>query len=165
MVITFVKYFFIFAISQYHAFYVSVCEIYHNPKTLSLEISMKIFIDDLELAIQNSGREDFKILEDVDQDLIGEEIERYLQDKLVIQVDDKNTANNLIGFELEGDALICYIEIEKIESISKIKVHNSVITELYEDQINLTHLQYKEQLKSLKTTKSDPEGIIDTSSW
>jgi len=165
MVIGFVKYFFIFAITQYHAFYVSVCEIYHNPKSLSLEISIKIFIDDLELAIQKSGVTNFRIIENEDQNKIEREIALYLDKKLIIEINDEKTQRKMIGYELENDALICYIEIEKIKKMSKVKVHNSIITEVYEDQINLTHLQYKGQLKSLKTTKEEPDGLIDTSSW
>lgn len=165
MVITFVKYFLIFAIAQYHAFYVSVCEIYHNPKNLTLEISMKIFADDLELAIQKSGKEDFTILENSNKVEVESEIEKYLEDKLVIDVNSKTTHKTLIGYELENDALICYVEIKGVKDLKHIKIRNSIITEVYADQINLTHLQYKDQLKSLRTIKSDPEGEIDTSTW
>ena len=110
-------------------------------------------------------RDDFSILENSNQKEIENEIEKYLEDKLVIAVNSKKTDKELIGYELENDALICYVEIQKVKEIKSIKIHNSIITEVYAEQINLTHLQYKDQLKSLKTTKSDHEGEIDTSSW
>jgi len=150
---------------QIHPFYVSVCEIYHNPNTEALEISMKIFIDDLEVAIQKSANPSFKISEGADKNLIENEIEKYLENKFLIEIDSKIPEKKLIGYELDSDAIICYIEIKKIKQISNIKIYNSILTEVYEDQINLTHFQYKDQLKSLKTTKINPEGTITASNW
>lgn len=148
-----------------HPFYVSVCEIYHNPTTSSLEISMKIFIDDLELAIQKSSNPEFAISENANKSIVESEITNYLEDKFQIEIDSERPGQKLIGYELESDAIICYIEVENVDNIGSIKVQNSILTEVYSDQINLTHFQYKDQLKSLKTTKLNPEGRINTSSW
>jgi len=148
-----------------HPFYVSVCEIYHNPTTSSLEISMKIFIDDLELAIQKSSNPEFAISENANKSIVESEIANYLEDKFKIEIDSERIGQKLIGYELESDAIICYIEVKKVDNIGSIKVQNSILTEVYSDQINLTHFQYKDQLKSLKTTKTSPEGAINTSSW
>ena len=52
----------ILELAKVHPFHVSVCEIYHNDKTNALEITLKIFIDDFELSIQNRGHEDFMIM-------------------------------------------------------------------------------------------------------
>jgi hypothetical protein len=165
MVIAFAKYFLLLTSVQFHAYYVSVCEIYHNPKANSLEISMKIFVDDLELAIQKSGRNEFVILDNSNKEEVENEIENYLAERLIIEIDSKITDKELIGYELDNDVLMCYVEIKKVKDFNKIKIRNSIITEVYSEQINLTHLQFKERLKSLKTTKSEPEGFIDVSTW
>ncbi len=165
MVFAFIQYMLLAIGMQIHPFYVSVCEIYHNPRTEALEISMKIFIDDLELAIQKSADANFKISESSDKSVIEKEVEKYLENKFIIEIDSKIPEKKLIGFELDKDAIICYIEIKNIKQISNIRIYNSILTEVYEDQINLTHFQYRDQLKSLKTTKINPEGTINASNW
>ena len=60
MLVIIASYFYVIVTSFWHPFHVSVCEIYHNSKTNSLEISMKLFTDDLELSIQQKGHADFR---------------------------------------------------------------------------------------------------------
>lgn len=148
-----------------HAYYVSVSEIYHNPKNSSLEISMKIFIDDLELAIRKFENSEFAISDQGTGAGTKKSIEAYLFDKFKIEIYEQPADMRMIGYELEDDAVLCYIEIEKVREINQVNISNSIICEIYEEQINLTHFQYKGQLKSLKTTKNTPSGSIDASDW
>lgn len=45
-----------------HPFYVSVTEVAHNPKTKNLEISCKIFFNDLETALEKQSNSQLDIL-------------------------------------------------------------------------------------------------------
>ena len=148
-----------------HPFYVSVCEIYHNPKTQSLEISLKVFIDDIELAIQKSGNTTCKISEDSEKVSVENAISEYLQDRFVVEIDSKQKSSEVIGYEFEGDAIIFYIEIKSVKKINEFGLRNSIMTEVRDGQINLTHFQYNDQLKSFKTTIENPDGSVDVSSW
>jgi hypothetical protein len=148
-----------------HAYYVSVSEVYHNPKNGSLEISMKIFIDDLELAIRKFEHSEITISKQGDFSGTKNSLEAYLLDKFQILINKNPVEMHMIGYELEDDAILCYIEIENVREIKTVDVKNSIICEIYDEQINLTHFQYKGQLKSLKTTKTTPSGYIDTSNW
>ena len=78
----------------------SVCEVYHNDETNGLEISMKLFVDDLELAIQKSHDPDFRLLdmdlEKVDQDKIGD----YIKSHFKLKIDTKTIELDFLGCEL-----------------------------------------------------------------
>lgn len=150
---------------QIHAYYVSVSEIYHNSKTLSLEITMKIFIDDLELAIQEDGKPDFVMPEEDSEPGTSSAIAEYLEDKFIIDINGEKASQRFVGYEFEDDAVLCYIEIVNVLSIDEIRVFNSIISEVYETQVNLTHFQYRGQLKSIKTTKTEPDGKIISQNW
>ena len=155
----------LFLLTNLHPFHVSVCEVYHNEDNRSIEISMKIFIDDLELSIQNAGERSFKLL-DIDPKLVEKApIEKYLKDKFRIKINGKSTSLSFLGFELDSDAMLCYLEAKKIKKIQNIEINNSIITEVYDDQVNLTHFQYKGEMKSLKASKNDTVGMIETSGW
>lgn len=165
MLLVFARCFSFILISNFHPFHVSVCEVYHNPKTNSLEISMKIFIDDLELALQNQGNEKFRLVDSNDNDTNSTHLNDYITEQFKIKIDSKAVALELVGYEFEDDVILCYFEVNKIKQIQEIEIHNGIITEIYDDQINLTHFQYKDEMKSLRASKDDTSGIIDTSGW
>jgi hypothetical protein len=149
----------------FHSFYVSVCEIYHNPKSQALEVTIKIFTDDLELALSKDGHPDVAILEAKPDPELKNMLQDYLRDRFRISVNSKPVEARVIGYEFEDDALLCFVEIKKVKDVASIDVYNSIITEVYEDQVNLTHFQYHGTLKSLKMTKENPSGSINSSDW
>ena len=151
----------IILITKLHPFHVSVCEISHNSKTQSLEISMKFFIEDLEKVIQNSGQLDFKLIEGSNDEIIS----KYLNQQFTIRVNGEKTDLGFVGFEFDEDAVLCFLEGKNINNIHTIEIHNVVLMEVFDDQINLTHLQYNGKMKSIQTTKDQPNDTIDTSGW
>jgi len=152
---------YIFTTANVHPFHVSVCEIYHNEKTQSLEISLKIFIDDFELSIQKRGDSDFILTESNPDHIDSIPIENYLKDHFTIKLNGKVLKLHFLGFEFNNDAILCYLEAEKVKKINQIELRNSIITEVYDDQINLTHFQLKGEMKSVKTNKDNLIASID----
>jgi hypothetical protein len=165
MLLQFTRYFYFILISNLHPFHVSICEVYYNPKTQSLEISMKIFIDDLELAIQNQGNTEFKLINSNDNNFNKTPLKSYITDRFMIKTNSKTIDLDLVGYEFENDAILCYFEGKKIKDINVIEIENSIISEVFDDQINLTHFQYNGEMKSIKATKGSTTGIINTSGW
>ena len=148
-----------------HPFHVSVCEIYHNENANSLEISMKIFMDDFELSIQQNGVPEFKLIDEDPEKVEKKHIDNYLKDHFALKIDGRFAELDFLGFEFDDNAILCYMESKKVKKINSIEINNSILTEVYDDQINLTHFQYKEEMKSLKATKENTLGIINTSNW
>ena len=165
MLLLFARYFCFILISNLHPFHVSICEVYHNPKTQSLEISMKIFIDDLELAIQNQGNVEFELVNLTDKNFNKTPLQSYITDRFKIKTNAKAVTLEMVGYEFDNDAILCYFEAKKIKRIHVIEIENTIISEVFNDQINLTHFQYNGEMKSLKATKDNPTGIINTSGW
>ncbi len=163
MVLLLTHCFALFTCLSQHAYYVSVCEIYHNSNTKSLEISIKIFADDLELALRNNGNPDVIVVEEKPDPALKDMLQKYLNERFIISIDKKATRLQIIGYEFDDDVLLCYLEIKDVPKIGLIEVHNNIIAEIYEEQINLTHFQYQGKMKSLKTTRYDPAGVINTS--
>jgi hypothetical protein len=150
----------ILQLANLHPFHVSVCEIYHNDKTNALEITLKIFIDDLELSIQNRGYSDFIIMGTDPDQVKREPIGNYLKEHFNIRLNDKLLALDFLGFELQNDAILCYLEAVKIRKVSEIELQNSVLMETFDDQINLTHFQVSGEMKSVKTTPRNTKASV-----
>ena len=148
-----------------HPFHVSVSEVHYNDQTKTLEISIRMFTDDIELAVQKQGHENFSLSGQTDRKVADEYLAGYLAERFKISVDENPLNLQYLGYEMDEDATICYIESGKVDSIGKIEIYNDLLTDVVEDQINLTHFEYQGKTKSFRAVKGNTSAIIDTSSW
>ncbi len=119
-----------------HKFYTSLTEIEYNRGTHTFEISMRIFIDDLQLALKEFHG---KAIDD-NIEKHKEVISEYLKENFTVKVNDLSMPVNYLGGELEMDVLWVYMEIEDIpETITHIDITNKVLIEVFHDQINIVN--------------------------
>lgn len=146
---------------SFHPIHLSITEIEHNEKSKALQMTMRIFVDDLELSIQKkSGDEELDLLEPGKGRTTDQLVKEYLADKLKVKVDKKLVKTNYLGHEIEGPAMICYIEIENIKKYTTIEVTNRVILETHDDQSNLVNINYKDKVKSIRLTNDNPTQSV-----
>jgi hypothetical protein len=146
---------------SFHPIHLSITEIDFNEKSKALQITSRIFIDDLELSIRNRiGDEELDLLEPGGGRNTDELVKAYLAEMMKVKVDRKAVKMNYLGHEIEGPAMICYIEIENIRKFNTIEVTNKVILETHDDQSNLVNVNYKDKVKSLRLTNDEPTGSI-----
>lgn len=142
---------------SFHPIHLSITEIELNEKSKALQLTTRIFVDDLELSIQKKlGDEEFDLLEPGKGRTTDQLVKEYLADKLKVKVDKKLVKTNYLGHEIEGPAMICYIEVENIKKYTTIEVTNKVILETHDDQSNLVNINYKEKVKSIRLTNDTP---------
>ncbi|HZY79671.1 MAG TPA: DUF6702 family protein [Cyclobacteriaceae bacterium] len=146
---------------SFHPIHLSITEIDYNEKSKALQLTSRIFIDDLELSIRNKIRdEELDLLEPGKGRTTDELVKAYLAEVVKVKVDKKFTKMNYLGHEIEGPAMICYIEIENVKKFSTIEVTNKVILETHDDQSNLVNVNYKDKVKSLRLTNDEPTGSV-----
>lgn len=149
---------------SFHPIHLSITEIEHNEKSKALQITTRIFIDDLELSIRNKiNEEGLDLLEPGKGRTTDELVKAYLADAVRLKVDKKSAKFNYLGHEIEGPAMICYVEIENVKKFSTIEVTNKVILETHDDQSNLVNVNYKGKVKSLRLTNDEPTGAVSFS--
>src|ERR1044071_4224177 len=124
----------------FHPIHLSITEIEHNEKSKALQITMRIFVDDLELSIRKKINDpELDLLEPGKGRTTDNLVKEYLAEAVKMKVDKKAVKLNYIGHEIEGPAIICYVEIENIKKFSTIEVTNRVILETHDDQSNLVN--------------------------
>lgn len=138
-----------------HPFHVSVMNIDHAPEENSLQITLKIFADDLEEALNDErfheeGQPYVDVLNPQDQQRLNQSIEAYLQRHLSIEVNGTEVQPYYLGKEMEGMAMWTYLEVKGIDKIEAVRVKNSLLTEIFDDQINIVHINYRNTVKSMK---------------
>ncbi len=140
---------------SFHPFHVSVMSIHHAPDEKALQITLKIFADDLEEALNDegfkaSGHAFVDVLNPKDQQKLDAMVERYLQERFSLKVNGKDVQAFYLGKEMEDLAMWCYFEIKDVEEVKNIEVKSSILTEIFDDQTNIVHVDYGGVVKSMK---------------
>lgn len=140
---------------NFHPFHVSVMSIHHASDENTLQITLKIFADDLEEALND---EQFRTPEQAFVDVLNPKdpqgldqfVEKYLRKHMKIKVNGKDVKAAYLGKEVEDMAMWCYFEISDVEQLKSIQVRSSILTEIFDDQINIVHINYGGIIKSMK---------------
>jgi hypothetical protein len=77
-------------------------------------------------------------------------VKRYLISHLLIKADSRAVAMNYLGFEKEDDAVSAYLEVENIATVKTVDVNDSILHDMYDDQISIIHVIVGGNRKSTK---------------
>lgn len=142
----------------FHPIHISVTEINYSAKDKALQITSRIFIDDLELSIQAKRKdENLDIMNPKNGLTTDQMVEEYIKEHFQVRVDGKLRPITYLGHEKEDLAIICYIEVENFKKAKTIEVMNNVIMETHDDQSNLVHITYNGPVKSARLIRDKPK--------
>jgi len=125
-----------------HAFHTSLTEIQYNTKEKSLEISIRMFTDDLETALTkaNNGQ---KVMLGGKNDNSNAVLSKYIQQHFAILTPQKQKKFlTVLGKESEGDATWIYVEIPNSQDFKGHILYNNLMQEMFDDQTNLVNFIY-----------------------
>ncbi len=142
-----------------HDFHLSKCEIDYNADTRSLEMSLSIFLDDLELALKQEGFEQLGLCTSRESLEAEGIVFDYLKRHITVTVDGQVYDNfHWVGKEVSDDlaAVWCYIEVLDVKRpISSLDVRYDALMEIFDDQQNVVKLSLPTNKKAyfLLTTR------------
>jgi hypothetical protein len=146
-----------------HPIHISITEINHNPKTQSLEITHKIFIDDLETILEKKhGKRLFLASEKEHPDAL-KQLKEYLETQFSLELNGKKLAIQFLGREYENEAVWVYAEVLNVPAPQTARISSRILLDLYADQTNLLHFKYKNkrQSASFKEDRVQTELFFD----
>ena len=108
----------LFWLNIFHPFYVSVTEIVHNKNTGTVQVSVRVFFDDFEKALEKRYKKKVNILKPADRKEVDILIAAYIKDHLKIKPMVKALKLKYLGYEIEEDAAWCYFETVKAGPIN-----------------------------------------------
>lgn len=133
-----------------HPFYLSVTEIRHNAAHKSLEISCRIFSDDLENTLKKQSKTTFDIIKPQNRVMVDTLIARYIRQHLQISVDGHVVAPRYLGYKIEEDAAWCFLEASGVSQVKKLELKDDILYEAHESQSHMIHVIVNDQRKSTK---------------
>lgn len=137
-------------LSVLHPFFVSVVDIQHNNKDAALEISVRVFSDDLEKTLQNFSKSKIDILKPANKAFVDKQLQAYVAGRLKITVDGKPVQFTLLGFEQQMESTWCYFEVTGVPAANKVDVDCSLLYDYEKNQVNIVHVKSKGLQKTYK---------------
>jgi tRNA(Leu) C34 or U34 (ribose-2'-O)-methylase TrmL len=144
-----------------HKYYVAVFQMNYMPAKKEIQMTSRIFIDDLEAAFLKKYKKHFYIGSATEVADTDEYIKKYIADKLHIKVNGKEKSIKFLGKETEEDILICYFTLPAENAVKSINVSNTVLLDMFDDQQNIVHANVKGNKKSLLLTNSETDGLLE----
>ena len=143
-----------------HKEYYSLTKIDFNQKEKSVQVTMRLFANDLELALNKQYDKSVELgtkLEIAEADTF---IELYLNQKFALTINGKDSPYVFLGKEFEKDVVYLYMEINNIPTIEQMSIRNSVLTEQFHEQENIVKVNANKQRKTFVLTKRNDKGML-----
>lgn len=145
---------------SFHKFYVALYQVNYSPEKKMLQITARVFVDDLNTAVGkkyskkiNLGSEN-ETVEDVTF------LKKYFSEKFYIKVNGQTKPIQFLSKEMEGDVLICYFSMKEIQKIKVLEIYNAAITEGNTEQQNIMHFNVLGVKNTLLFTESTIKGML-----
>ena len=140
-----------------HDIHVCLSEVRYNAASASFEVSVKVFIDDLELALSKNGTTGLYIGTPKETKEADGHIEQYLEKHFRITINGTTLQGNFVGKEVAEDyqAIWCYIEFASAQPPKTCSITNDVFFELYDDQRNILEARMSASHKAYTILEPD----------
>lgn len=136
--------------TAWHPFYIGVTEINHNAADKTLEISCKVFMEDLEEVLKKSSRKAVNLSDGAQQLQNDALVNQYFQQHLHVAAGDKPLPLKFIGFEKEAESVYAYFEAAGVGAVKKLDIENSILHDFTTEQINIIHVTVGGKRQSTK---------------
>lgn len=143
-----------------HKFYVALYQVNYAPQKKMLQITARIFVDDLNSAIGKKYTKKINLGSDkeTEEDLIL--LKKYFNEKLSVKINGQSKSMTLLSKEMEGDVLICYLSIKDVSKINALEIYNTVIIEGNAEQQNIMHFNVAGVKNTVLFTESISKGML-----
>jgi len=142
-----------------HKFYVSTTTMDFKEASASIQITSQFFIDDIEMLLREF-HEEIQLAPDSDKTKVDVLFEGVLKQYFRIQIDNQDQDFNYLGREYKNEILQCYFELNVPESAQILRVQNSMLFSLFEEQQNILHFKSKEGRKSALLYKGKEHEVF-----
>lgn len=139
-----------------HPFYVSVTDIEYKGESEKLEISCRMFFDDLEDALAQDENRRVNMIKPADRLEVDKLLSAYITKNLMVQLDGSRVALTYLGYEIEEDAAWCYLEATQVPTPKNITIQNTLLYRSHDKQSNIMHISVNGDRKSIKL--DNPKG-------
>ena len=143
-----------------HKFYVALYQVNYAPEKKMLQITTRLFIDDLNNALEKKYQKKINLGSEKETEEDLNLFKKYFAEKFTIKVNGQIKPLLFLSKEMEGDVLICYFSCKDIHKINTLEIYNSIITDNNSEQQNIMHFNVSGVKNTLLLTESNSKGLL-----
>jgi len=143
-----------------HKYYISLCEIEYVEEQQSVQITLGMFINDIEFTLNKDSNTKLNIATKEETDSIDNYFKNYLNQHFKININNKLQTFNYIGKKYDDDIVRFYLEITNIKDIKSIEVSNTSLFRDFDNQQNLIKIHANNIHKTFYLTRKNDKGLL-----
>ncbi|HEY4618684.1 MAG TPA: DUF6702 family protein [Flavobacterium sp.] len=143
-----------------HQFYMGIYQVNYAPEKKMLQITTRIFVDDLDKALEKKYNKKLHLGTDMESPEELPLLKKYLAEKFTIKINGKPSPMALLSKELEGDVLVCYLSIKGVAKINSLETYNAILIDWNSEQQNITHFTILGEKQSFLFTESSTKQML-----
>jgi len=143
-----------------HKYYISLCEIEYVSEQQSVQITLGMFIDDIEFTLNKDHNTELNIATNEETSNIDTYFKNYLNQHFKININEQDKSYNYIGKEYDDDIVRFYLEITNIKQLNSIQVSNTSLLRYFEDQQNIIKIYANNINKTFYLNKKNDKGLL-----
>lgn len=144
-----------------HPYYISVVDVKYNAQQKSIQLSARLFTNDLEDALEKIQHKKIDVLNPKNKAEVDSVLFTYIKQRLHISINKKDQSLNYVGYEREEESIWTYLEIKKITAPKTLSVTTKLLYDYLPSQVNIVHAEINGVKKSSKVT--NPDSKVDFS--
>lgn len=143
-----------------HRFYVAIYQIDFVPQKKRVEITTRIFMDDLNDAVTKAYKKSTNIGTEKETPEDVALLKKYLAQYFKISINGKPKAYNYLSSEVESNVVICYLSIKEVAKVSTLEVENAILIDVHSEQQNIIQFNNNGKKQNLLLSSSITKGML-----
>ncbi|ABQ04804.1 DUF6702 family protein [Flavobacterium johnsoniae] len=145
----------------FHKFYVGVFQVEYAAEKKMIQITSRIFIDDLNNAMEKKYHKKTFVGTEKETQADLDLFKKYLAENFTIKINGQTKPITFLSKEVEaGDVLVCYSRIKDIDKFKTIEISNTILVDWNGEQQNITHISAFGTKRSVLFTESSTKELL-----
>jgi len=145
----------------FHKFYVGVFQVNYAAEKKMLQITSRIFIDDLNNAMEKKYHKKTFVGTSKETQADIDLLKKYLSENFLIKVNGQSKAITFLSKEVEADdVLVCYSRIKDVDKFKTLEISNTILVDWNAEQQNITHISAFDTKRSVLFTESSRKEVL-----
>ncbi len=143
-----------------HKLHLSLTKVVYKPESKTIQTTMRLFIDDIETAINTKYQIESEMDTDREVKNLDELLQNYISENFSIIINNQKIPLHYLGKEYDQDIVYIYFENNINSNIKSISVENKILFNIYNDQQNLVKIRTPQVKKTLFFKPSHTQETI-----
>lgn len=138
-----------------HPYYINVVDMKYNAQQKSMQLSTRLFTNDLEDALEKIHHKKIDVLNPKNKAELDSILFSYIKQRLHISINKKDQNLDYVGYEREEESIWTYFEIKKVSAPKTLSINIKLLYDYLPSQVNIVHSEINGVKKSSKVTNPD----------